>query len=449
MELNQDFSLIYDNSLLINQNRWAVDDYNAEGWFVNFNSMGSNIYEITFRSLRYFFGSVADIRFYFETGKVVYDPVTGKVLADFVKMLETNTQPNSNFPLAKPVQVTIIGQTIESDGYVNDFEVQVASVDVNNNTVILDPDFFNSVTGYVTGQTNVGIYTFFQQIQDAINLSRYQLIPTQDVVYQYPTAASIDLVKYEYPEGQLYYAYAEDKFYTTVQSITVTVPSYTLVQYTNNEYIMKPGRQGLQFQYRHNSNNTTRIDPTTTNIIDVYVVTQSYYTAYTNWLQDTTGTVPEPSKPTISELQQEYGQLDEYKMLSDSVVLNSVVFVPLFGSKAPEELQSTIKVIRASNTNASDSEIRSAVLSAMNDYFNINNWNFGDTFYFSELSAYLHATCGELISSAVLVPKNPALNFGDLYEIKCAPYQIFANGATSNDVVVIAALTPNELKIST
>jgi hypothetical protein len=83
----------------------------------------------------------------------------------------------------------------------------------------------------------------------------------------------------------------------------------------------------------------------------------------------------------------------------------------------------------------------------MNNYFDINNWNFGDTFYFSELSAYLHSQLGELISSSVLVPNDPTMSFGDLYEIKASPYEIFANGATSNDVVVISALTPVELQI--
>jgi hypothetical protein len=83
----------------------------------------------------------------------------------------------------------------------------------------------------------------------------------------------------------------------------------------------------------------------------------------------------------------------------------------------------------------------------MNAYFNINNWNFGDTFYFSELSAYLHDQVGELISSAVLVPNDPTMSFGDLYEIKCAPYEIFVNAATADDVLVIAALTPAELQI--
>jgi hypothetical protein len=212
---------------------------------------------------------------------------------------------------------------------------------------------------------------------------------------------------------------------------------------------MRPGRQGLQFQYRHNSNNTTRIDPATTNIIDLYLVTQAYYTSYTNWLQDTTGTVTEPARPTINELQQAYGQLDDYKMLTDSLILNSVYFQPLFGTKAEAQLQGTIKVIKALNTSASDSEIRSAILTAMNNYFSINNWNFGDTFYFSELSGYLHNQCGELVSSIVLVPNDPTMSFGDLYEIKSAPYEIFVNGANANDVIVIAALTPAQLQIST
>jgi hypothetical protein len=152
--------------------------------------------------------------------------------------------------------------------------------------------------------------------------------------------------------------------------------------------------------------------------------------------------------PTINELSQEYGQIQDFKMLSDSAILNSVVFKPLFGPKAAPALRATIKVIKNSTTNASISEIRSAVLTAMNTYFNINNWNFGDTFYFSELSAYIHSEIGEYVSSVVLVPNDPTMTFGDLYEIKCMPYEIFVNAATANDVVVIAALTPAELQIA-
>jgi len=445
MELNQSFSLKFNNALLITQDRWSIDAYDASGWFVNFNSVGSNRYQISYRSLRYYFGSVADTRFYYESGKLVYDPFTGKILADYIKVLPSNTQPTSNYPLARPVLVNVIGQTIESDGYVNDFEVQVASIDVNNKEIVTDPDFFQTVTGYVTGGINTGIYTFFELIEDAVNLSRYQLIPTSDVVYQYPTLSTIEVIKYEYPLGQIFYAYSDNIFYTTVQDTSVTTPYYIVV--IQPQYLMKPGRQELAYQYRHNSNNTTRIDPTTTNIIDLYLVTQAYYTEYTNWIQDTTGTIAKPNEPTINELQQAYGNLDEYKMLTDSVIPNSVRFLPLFGTKAPTQLQGTVKVIKSQSTNASDSEIRSAVLSAMNSYFNINNWGFGDTFYFSELSAYLHAQLGDLVSSVVLVPNDPTMSFGDLYEIKSAPFEIFVNGATANDVLVIAALTPVQLQI--
>jgi hypothetical protein len=154
-----------------------------------------------------------------------------------------------------------------------------------------------------------------------------------------------------------------------------------------------------------------------------------------------------PPRPTINELTDEYSEINNYKMLSDSVIPNSVVFKPLFGPKADPKLRATIKVIRSSLTNASNSEIRSAVLTEMNNYFNINNWNFGDTFYFSELSAYLHSSIGDLLSSVVLVPNDPTMSFGDLYEIKCLPYEIFVNAATANDVLVIAALTPTELQV--
>ena len=446
LDLQQNFSLVFNNSLTVNQNRWSIDIYNSSNYFVNFESVGYNRYTVTYRSLAYYFGSVADTRFTYDAGKLVYDPFSGIILQDFVKVLVTNTQPNSNYALSNPISTSIVGQTVESDGYINDFEVEVASIDVNNRSIIENPDFFNEITGYVTGSTNIGVYVFFETIQDAINLSRQDLIASTIVSYQYSTTTQIEIVKYEYPVGQLFYAYSENVFYITVQDPTITTPFFTLV--VQPQYSMKPGRQGLQFQYRHNSNNTTRIDPATTNIIDLYVVTQSYYTQYQNWIQDTTNTVPLPLRPTISQLSNEYSQIQDYKMLTDSAILNSVVFKPLFGPKAASALRATIKVIKNSNTNASDSEIRSAVLTQMNTYFNINNWNFGDTFYFSELSAYIHTNIGDLVSSCVLVPNDPSLHFGDLYEIKCLPYEIFANAATSNDVIVIAALTPAELQIA-
>jgi hypothetical protein len=445
MELQQDFTLVFNNSLMINQDRWSISGFTDPNYFVKFTSTGANTYSITYRSLTYYFGSVADTRFTFAKDELVYDPFSGKIIQDFVNILSVNTQFGTNIPLGQDLQVNIVGQTVESDGYINDFQVEVAATDVNNRQLILNPDFFTEVTGYSTGSSNIGKYVFFRTIQDAINLSRQYIIPSADVNYAYATTSQIEVVKYDYPVGTLFYAYGENKFYKTVQDQTIITPFYLLVE--QDSYSVETGRQGLSYQYRHNSNNTTRIDPVTTNIIDLYLVTQAYYTEYTNWIVDTTNTIPEPVRPSITELSTEYSGVNNYKMMSDAVIMNSVVFKPLFGPKAVPALRATIKVIKSSSTNASDSEIRSTVLAAMNNYFSINNWNFGDTFYFSELSAFLHTTCGELISSAVLVPNDPTMSFGDLYEIKCMPYEIFVNAATANDVVVVPALTPAELQV--
>jgi hypothetical protein len=191
---------------------------------------------------------------------------------------------------------------------------------------------------------------------------------------------------------------------------------------------------------------TSRIDPGTTNIIDLYVVTNEYYVAYQNYIRDVTGTVPEPTPPTIDSLTTTYSGLQEYKMISDSVILNSVEFKPLFGEKAPTELRATIKVIRAANSTASVSEIKNLVVQNLNNYFTLDKWDFGDTFYFSELAAYLHAEMGGIISSVVLVPLNPQKSFGDLYEIRSTPSQIFVNAANVNNIEVIEALTSTNIR---
>jgi len=176
------------------------------------------------------------------------------------------------------------------------------------------------------------------------------------------------------------------------------------------------------------------------------LVTNAYYTSYINWLQDTTGTVAEPSQPTIDDLGVAYQGLQDYKMISDNMILNSVTFQPLFGQKAAAALRGTIKVIRAANSTASVSTIKNLVVANLNAYFDIANWDFGSTFYFSELSAYIHQNIGDVVSSVVLVPLNQQKSFGDLYEIRSAPNQIFVNGATVNDIEVITALTSTNLQ---
>ena len=453
--LNRDFGLGYDNLTaswyLINSANLAIDapfslEYaqNTSGmnldasWFIQATTNGSNS-TIQSRSLDYFFGSVLETRFFFFTNQKIYDSRTGTVVQDFINVLKTNSQPDNSYPLQSDVYMNIIGQPVLSDGYVDDFQVLVGFRDSNADGVPDNPDFFNELVAPSVSSNQKLV--FFQQTVDFDNLERWLLVSDNTVNSDYATQSAIEVVKAQYIPTQVFYAYQEQAFYvlTLNNDGTLTVDPVS-------GWLAKTGRQNLYFQYRHNSPLTSRIDPGSTNIIDLYIATNEYYTSYQNWLKDSTGTVAQPSPPTIDDLTTAYAGLQDYKMISDNVILNSVDFQPLFGSKAAESLRARIKVIPAPNTTASNSQIKNLVVTNMDAYFNIANWNFGDTFYFSELASYIHSQIGDIVSSVVLVPLNPQKSFGDLYEIRSAPNQIFVNGATVNDIEVISALTSTNIQ---
>jgi hypothetical protein len=409
-------------------------------WLVEFVTNGST-YTVTSRALNYVFGSVLQTRFFFYGPEKIYDSRTGTVIRDFINILKTNSKPDSALPLSEDTRLTIVDQPVLSDGYVDDFQVLVSFSDADADGVPDNPDFFNEIVAPEINPT--AKLVFLEKTVDFDNLERYLLVEQGRVNSDYPDLTAIELIKEQFVKGQIFYAYQSELFYQlTVSPVTGL---RTLVD-VSNSWLARTGRQDLYFQYRHNSPLTSRLDPGTTNIIDIYVVTAQYYTAYRNYVQDVTGTVPEPIPPTINELTNAYQGLQDYKMISDSVILNSVEFKPLFGNKADPTLRATIKVIKAFNSTASVSEIKNLVVTYLNQYFSIDKWDFGDTFYFSELASYLHDQLQGVISSVVLVPLDPQKSFGDLYEIRSAPNQIFVNAATVNNIEVIEALTSTNLR---
>ena len=453
--LNQNFGLGYNNLTatwyVITSNNLATNAAfslaNAQStagtnedasWLVQATYNGSS-YTVVSRSLDYFFGSVLQTRFFFYTSDPIYDSRTGTVISDYVNVLKINPRPDSAEPLGSDTVLNIIDQPVLSDGLVDDFQVVVSFAQAPDNLTPINPDFFTDIVAPTVDANNKLV--FFEATVDFDNLQRFLLLEPGVVNSDYATKQSIQAVQTQYVTGQVFYAYTEGNFY--VLSLDSLGDPILLLSIN---YLAKTGRQDLYFQYRHNSPLTSRIDPGSTNIIDVYLVTNAYYTAYINWLQDTTGTVVEPLPPTIDELNTAYQGLQDFKMLSDNMILNSVDFQPLFGQKAEPALRGIIKVIRAAGSTASVSTIKNLVLANLNAFFDIANWNFGDTFYFSELSAYIHQNIGDTVSSVVLVPLNSQKSFGDLYEIRCAPNQIFVNGATVNDIQVITALTSTNLQ---
>lgn len=206
-------------------------------------------------------------------------------------------------------------------------------------------------------------------------------------------------------------------------------------------------RDSLYFQYKHNVPGRSRINPTPVNIVDVYVLTATYSTDYTNWLKDLTGTIVEPQAPTSTSLETAYSTLDNYKAISDTVIYNPAKFKPLFGAKANNNLRARFQVVKNPSANITDNEIKSQVINAVNAYFDVSNWDFGETFYFSELAAYLHSTLAPNISSVLIVPSNNDLVFGNYFQINCEPWEIITSAATVNDVEIISAITAAQLNL--
>jgi hypothetical protein len=461
IQLFRNFGIGYDNLTaewyIITANNLAADSpfslayaQNTSGlnldasWLLQFVTDGRS-YTVTSRGLDYVFASVLQTRFFYDGSYKIYDNRTGSVISDFINVLKVNSEPDSNEPLTGDIVMDIIGQPVQSDGFVNDYEVLVSFRDSDSDGVADDPDFFDEIVAPTVNPNTK--FVFLQQTQDFDNLERYLPVEPGVVNFSFATKDAIEVVKAEYLNGQVFYTYSTDQFYQLVISTVNGVLQRELVEIFT--FQAKTGRQSLSFQYRHNSPLTNVIDPGATNIIDIYLVISEYYQAYQNYVRDTTGTVPEPLPPTINQLSTAYQQLNDFKMVSDNIVLNSVSFKPLFGAKAAPALQATIKVVRAPKVTASVSEIKSLVVANINEYFTIDKWNFGDSFFFSELAAYLHERMGSIISSVVLVPLNPLKTFGDLYEIRSAPNEIFVSAATVADVEVITALTQSNIRSQT
>jgi len=207
-------------------------------------------------------------------------------------------------------------------------------------------------------------------------------------------------------------------------------------------------RNGLYFQYKHNSPSRNRIDPTPVNIIDLYILTADYATQYINWLQDLTGTFAEPTAPTSSSLEVSYSNIDNYKAISDTLVYNPAKFKPLFGAKADVSLRVRFKVVINPAVTITANEVKSQVISAINAYFNVSNWDFGETFYFSELASYLHATLVPNIASVIIVPEDPNIIFGNYFQINAEPWEIITSAATVDNIDIISAITAAQLNLN-
>ena len=404
-------------------------------WLVKFTYSPNIGYTIDWRGLNYVFESTLETRFYFDEKVKVYDSNTATVIQDEIKVLKVNTAPDSSAPLGIDYTWNIFKNIVDIDGYENQSKILITFTDTNDDGIPDNPDVFEAVVNPTV--TPVRKLVFFKQTVDYTSFITYTPIPSSIINVEYTTFIDLFPNRTSYLTGQVFYLIDEpiNKFY----QLTVTGSVYTLAP--TGEYIAKVGREDLYFQYRHNSPGYRRIDPSPNNIIDLFMLTQAYSTDYQNWIRDTTNTLIEPDAPTTDALQLQYNKLENYKAISDTIIFNSARFKPLFGVKAVPALQAIFKVVKNPALNISDNDIKSSVINAINTYFSVDNWDFGESFYFSELSAYLHSALTPNVSSVIIVPLDPAAMFGSLYQINAEANEIITSAATVDNVEIISAIT--------
>ena len=112
-------------------------------------------------------------------------------------------------------------------------------------------------------------------------------------------------------------------------------------------------------------------------------------------------------------------------MISDTVVMHSGNLRVLFGDKAQAKDRARFKIVLSSLNTETENDIKNRLRNVVVKFFDIANWNFGETFHFSELSAAIHAELNASIQSVVLVPQDIGTQFGDLYQIQACENEIF------------------------
>jgi hypothetical protein len=179
----------------------------------------------------------------------------------------------------------------------------------------------------------------------------------------------------------------------------------------------------------------------------VHVLTKGYDTAFRQWING--AAISKPLPPSADELYNTLSpSLNLIKSISDEIIYHAVNYKILFGATADPELQAVFKITKTPGQIISDNDIKSQVIVAINTFFNLDNWDFGDTFFFTELATFVMNQLAPKISNFVIVPRRQGLNFGSLFEVKSLSNQLLINGATVDDIELISGITATNIKTS-
>ena len=429
---NLSTSTVFD---LANAGSTAGSNADASWWF-KFTNDG-NTYTVQYRKLDYVFESESQNKFHYDVQEKIYDYTTGRSVKDSVKILKTNSIVSTGNSVSYPLTWQVVDVVTEADGFQDNRKVKIGFFDADDDGVVDNPELFDIFVEPTLSESTK--FVFSEKYISYDNIERFRPYAASNFVVA-EKETDINLNTTAYTDEQLFY------FYDSAEDVIKKYSSTTNTLTTTTDYTARRGRSSIEFQYKHHAGQETRIDPSVSNIVDVYLLERTYDNLFRIWLQDG-GSKPDVS--TADQLRINYsGTLNPLKSLSDQIIYHPVKYKILFGSNADEQLQATFKVVKNPKTNVSDAVVKTRVIAAINEFFALDNWDFGDSFYFTELAAYIHNQLAPDLLTAVIVPNQSGQGFGSLFQLDSAADEIFISGATVDDVSIITALGANQLAAS-
>ena len=383
---------------------------------------------------------------------------------------------NNRDKLSRPIEWDVVDVFREADGYIDPRKIKVAPIDSDGDLVPDRPlqfseyvdktdlvffEYYNDFDGYRYDRPFEG-NIFDLRNENSIDLSNSRNTLSPGSYSNVKTLSDLDWVvvknktlalQFENKSnasGIVIYVVDDDKTYQ-VTPVGTSITETKLIE--AKDHFVRAGRGKTQntalptqessvIKWSHVAPNDVRIDPSISNVIEMVILTSTYYDEVVKWQKKLTGEFP--LEPTSSQLNIEFEKLNDYKNASDSLVFRSSKFKLLFGQHASNKLKAKFRVVKLSDQ-YSDNELKTKIISVINAYFNVQNWEFGETFYFTELSTYIHQQLGSAIGSIVIMPKNSTGKFGEMFQVKSEPNELFLSTATVNDIEIISRLDSKTL----
>lgn len=413
------------------------------------NYVSNAAWRITSNGMRYIFESLKKVHWY-NDGRRSLDAETGIEKRDVIRILKVNEDLSTGAPLGRHYELAVDKLYRNRDGAADPKRVTVLLNDDDLDGTSDQPDLFQRVVGNgdylfwkVTADGNVPVYDVDMYSDATARLSPATPSVIGAVAFDkdtktfwvrnsIPAPGDADPTKGWKFQRMGVFAYGIGRGPNTAKT---------------HDNVVKEPQDALAFQWKHYASTEHRIDPARTNIHDVFVLTSEYDYLTRLWIR--AGSKPEelPAPPSEIDLRLAFEEFEEYRMFSDQIVWRPVKYKFLFGTGASDELRAQFKVVKVPGTTLSDGEISSQIIRAVNTYFDVNRWDFGQTFYYTELAAFIHQQLATVVASVVIVPLFENANFGDGFEVRARSDEIFISTAQVSDVVIINSNTATNLRI--